>query len=319
MMKKVLTILICMAVLVSLLACNAQTPQTSAESASQSAPVAAEKKTIGLSLLTREHVYYNTLEEALLKRAEEFGYELIVQDSKQDSNLQTNQVQDFVTQKVDAIILCPVSSAGVGQAIKIAKDANIPVFTTDIRADDATGVISHIGIDNYAGGKLAAEYSNTVLGGKGEVAIIGYDEVSSCVDRSNGFIDGLKDFPGLKLVDNQNCSGNAEKGANIMQNMNLSHPDLKLAFCNGDPWALSATQIINTTKKDIKVIGFDGSPQGVEEIKKNGPFIATVWDSPAQMGTMTIDVIKDYFDGKKVEALVSYPPRMLDKDNLPSE
>lgn len=313
-MKKGFAVLLCFAMIFSAAACTKSSPDPNV--GAQTPDSGSAKKTIGLSLLTREHTYYNAIEEAAIARCAELGFTLIVQDSKQDSNLQTNQVQDFITQKVDAIILCPVSSAGIGTAIKMAQQANIPVFTMDVRADDSEGVIAHIGIDNYDGGKLAADYANTVLGGEGEVAIIGYDEVNSCVDRSDGFIDGLEAYPGLKLVSNQNCSGNSEKGANIMQNMILSYPDLKLVFCNGDPWALSALQSITTAKKDIKVIGFDGSEQAIEEIKKGGNLIATVWDNPTQMSEMTIDVINDHFNGKEIEPLVSYKPFMLDIDTI---
>lgn len=270
---------------------------------------------IGVSLLTREHVYYNKIEEALIEAAPGMNFELIIQDAKSDANLQINQMQDFVTQKVDAIILCPVNSAGVESGVKTALAADIPVFTMDIQTE-GDGIICHVGIDNYEGGKLSAKYANDVLNGEGEVAIIGYDEVSSCADRTRGFIDGLKDYPDIKLVDNQNSSGSAEKSANIMQDMILKHPNLKLVFGVGDPFALGALQSIITANKEIYVIGFDGSDQAIDEIKKDGLFLATVWDDPTQLGKTTLEKVKDYFDGKDVPKIEEYEPRMLDKTNI---
>ena len=270
--------------------------------------------TIGVSLLTREHIYYNKIEEAMIETAKEKGFELIIQDAKSDANQQMNQIQDFITQHVDAIVLCPVNSSGLENGVKMAEDAGIPVFTMDVRTEG--DVVCHVGIDNYEGGLLAADYANSLLDGVGEVALIGYDEVSSCADRSRGFADGLENYPGLKLVDNQNSSGNAEKSANIMQDMILKHPDLKLVFGVGDPFALGALQSITTANKEIFVIGFDGSDEAIDEIKKDGLFKATVWDNPSMLGELCLEKVRDYFDGKEVPEVYEYEPRMLDRDSI---
>lgn len=90
---------------------------------------AAKSKTVsvGVSLLTRQHVFYNSIETALTAEAKAVGYEVIVKDANMDSNLQASQVQDFITQGVAAIILSPTSSAGIAPAVHLAKTHNIPV------------------------------------------------------------------------------------------------------------------------------------------------------------------------------------------------
>ena len=117
-------------------------------------------------------------------------------------------------------------------------------------------------------------------------------------------------------MDNQNSSGNAEKSANIMQDMILKHPDLKLVFGVGDPFALGALQSITTANKEIFVIGFDGSDEAIDEIKKDGLFKATVWDNPSMLGELCLEKVRDYFDGKEVPEVYEYEPRMLDRDSI---
>ena len=274
-----------------------------------------ETLTIGVSLLTREHTYYNAIEEAIIAKAPDYNFELIIQDAKSDANTQFNQMQDFITQSVDAIVMCPVNSSGLENAVALAKEADIPVFTMDVRTEG--DIVNHVGIDNYAGGQLAADYAAELLGGEGEVSVIGYDEVSSCADRTAGFIDQIEEkYPGLSVVDNQNCSGNSEKAANIMQDMILKNPDLKLVFGVGDPFALGAYQSILAANADIMVIGFDGSDEAIDKIREDGLFKATVWDNPTMLGELCLEELDRYFNGEEIPEVYEYAPRMLDITNI---
>ena len=120
----------------------------------------------------------------------------------------------------------------------------------------------------------------------------------------------------MSVVDNQNCSGNAEKAANIMQDMILKNPELKLVFAVGDPFALGALQSINAAQEDILVIGFDGSSEAIDEIRADGLFKATVWDNPTMLGELCLENVAAYFAGEEVPELYEYDPRMLDISNV---
>ena len=121
-------------------------------------------KVIGVALLTRAHVFYRDLEEGLMSEAKKHNYELIITTAEFDLGKQIGQIEDFATRKVDAIIVCPVDSRGIGPGIRRANDAGIPVFTADIAAQEGT-VVSHIASDNVAGGRLAGEYLTKALNG----------------------------------------------------------------------------------------------------------------------------------------------------------
>src|ERR1041385_806540 len=167
-------------------------------------------KTIGVSLLTRAHVFYKDLEGRLQSEASKYGYELIVTAGEFDLGKQSAQIEDFITRKVDAIVLCPVDSRGIGQAVKKANDAGIPVFTADIAAQEGA-VVCHIASDNVAGGRLAGGYLAKILEGKGNVAIIGQPTVTSVLDRVLGFKDAIAKFPDIKIVADVNGEGVRDK------------------------------------------------------------------------------------------------------------
>ncbi|TCL71637.1 monosaccharide ABC transporter substrate-binding protein (CUT2 family) [Hydrogenispora ethanolica] len=280
---------------------------------------AAPKKqvVVGVSLLTREHVFYNNIESALVKKAKELGVKLIVQDASKDSNKQLSQVQDFITQKVNAIILCPTNSAGSKSMVELANKAKIPVFTMDISSDGKT--VAHVATDNYKGGELAAEYvaKKMLPGAKGEVAIVTYSEVESCVNREKGFKDFLtKNYPNIKVVDVQNCSGDQAKAADVTQNMLLKHPNLQVIFGVGDPFAMGALSAIKAANKNVQVIGFDGNPEGINEIKSGGLWKADVAQDPAAIGAKTLEAVMTKLKGKNVPKLIPIAPKIIDKSNL---
>lgn len=273
--------------------------------------------TVGVSLLTRQHVFYNNIEKALDSKAQELGVKLIVQDANQDASKQLSQVQDFITQKVNAIILCPTNSAGSKSMIELASKANIPVVTMDVQSDGTP--VAHVATDNYKGGELAAEYltKNILAGKKGNVAVITYSEIEGCVNREKGFTEWLsKNASGIKVVDVQNYSGDQAKAADVMQNMLQKHADLDAVFCVGDPAAMGALSSIKSANRKVKIIGFDGNPEGIAEIKKTGSlWVADVAQDPGKIGETALQAAVDAVNGKTVQKLYAISPYIIDQSN----
>lgn len=273
--------------------------------------------TVGVSLLNNAHVFYNNIEAAMRADAEQKGYQLIIQDAAGDGNKQLNQVQDFITQKVDAIVICPTNSAGSKSMVELAEAAGIPVFTMDVASDG--DVISHISTDNYRGGELAAEYAveKIFAGAGGQAAVITYAEIEGCVEREKGFTDWLAaNAPEVEVVDIQNYSGDQGKAAEVMQNMLLKHENLDMVFCVGDPAAVGAMSSIDAVGSSVRVIGFDGNPEGIEAILSGGNWVADIAQDPAAIGTTTLDCIQKYLAGETVDKLIPISPKVVDADNL---
>lgn len=320
-MKNFIKTISVLLVILMLVGCGSKPAANQTTTQSQTTAQEQTKKQIvvGVSLLTREHVFYNNIEKALNEKAKELDVKLIIQDAAKDANKQLSQVQDFITQKVDAIILCPTNSAGSKSMVELANKANIPVFTMDISSDGET--VAHIATDNYKGGELAAEYVATKMlpDKKGEVAIVTYSEVESCVNREKGFKEYLeKNFPDIKVVDVQNCSGDQAKAADVTQNMLLKHPNLKVIFGVGDPFAMGALSAVKSANKQVQIIGFDGNPEGINEIKNGGLWVADIAQDPTAIGTKTLEAVMDKLNGKDVPKNIPIAPKVIDKSNLPN-
>lgn len=280
-------------------------------------PAATTKKyTVGVSLLTRTHTFYKLMEEALVDEAAKQGVTLVAVDANMDNATQLNQVQDFITQKVDAIILTPVDSAGIEAGIKLANDAKIPVFTMDTAAQGEGVVVSHVATDNYAGGVLAGEYAAEVLDGKGQVAIIGCAGIESIGQRTKGFQDAVKKFADIEIVTVTDCKCDGAVAASQTQDLLVTYPDLALVFGTGDPFALGALTSITAANKQVYVIGLDGLPEGVAEVKKGGLFLADIAQDPDMIARSTLQNIVKYLNGETVEPLYQISPYVIDKTNV---
>lgn len=275
-----------------------------------------DKVVIGVSLLNSTHVFYNNIQKGLESKAKELGWELIIQDAAADANKQLSQVQDFITQKVNAIIICPTNSAGSKSMVELADEANIPVFTMDIESDGE--VVSHVATDNYTGGKLAAQYmiEKLLTNKKGNAAVITYSEIEACIQREKGFTDYVKkNAPDIKIVDIQNYSGDQQKAADVMQNMLLKYEKIDVVFAVGDPAAIGALSSIEAAGKNTKIIGYDGNPEGIEAIKSGGNWVADVAQHPTAIADKTLEAVKTKLDGGTPEKQIKIAPYIIDKEN----
>ena len=127
---------------------------------------------------------YKDLEASLRTEAATRGLDLIVVACEMDPARQASQIEDFVAQKVSAILVAPCDSSAIVPHLKAAQQAGIPVFSADI-AVNGSAVVSHIASDNVQGGRLAARALAELLNGKGKVLIIDHPEVASV--RSHKF------------------------------------------------------------------------------------------------------------------------------------
>jgi len=270
-------------------------------------------KTIGVTLLTRAHVFYKDLEEGLKNEAAKNGYELILTSGDFDLGKQSSQIEDFITRKVDAIIVSPVDSRGVGPAIRKANKAKIPVFTADIASQEGE-IVCHVASDNVAGGRLAGEYLGKVLNGKGRVAIIGQPTVTSVLDRTQGFKDAIAKFLGITIVADMNAEGVRDKAMQVTSDILQAHPDLDGIFGINDDSALGALDAVQQFKRtNVKIVGYDATPPARDAILKGTPLCADVIQNPKKIGETTIDKIKEYFSGAQVPKVVPVEVGIVDK------
>ena len=155
---------------------------TAAPDAGSGSPAASEK-VIGVSIQNREAQFYQDMEGGMKSEAAKYGYTVVVVDASRDNSKQQSQVEDFISQKVAAIVLTPYDSQAIGSAIVEANKAGIPVFTADIANASKEGkVVSHIASDNVQGGAQAGKLICAAVK-SGSVAIVDEPEVTSVQDR----------------------------------------------------------------------------------------------------------------------------------------
>jgi len=279
-----------------------------------------KKATIGVSLLTMTNPFFRELGDAMKDEAAKRQMEVILTAGEFDPAKQHHQVSDFITRRVDAIVLSPCDSKSIGTAIAEANKAGIPVFTVDIAAlASGAKVVSHVATDNFGGGKMAATAMIEALGGSGKVAILDHPEVESVILRVKGFESELaaqnkEGSAGIQVVAKLPGGGAKDKSFKATEDVMQAHPDLKGIFASNDPAALGAVAALEKAGKggQVKIVGFDGMPEGKQAIKA-GKIYADPIQFPDRLGRESVQGIVKYLAGDDVPPTVLIPTALYRK------
>ena len=289
----------------ALVACSHGTSQT-ASSPSARAPQGAQK-TIGVSIQNREAQFYQDMESGMRSEAEKYGYALIVVDASRDNAKQQSQVEDFISKRVDAIVLTPYDSQAIGSAIAEANNAGIPVFTADIASASREGrVLAHIASDNVQGGYQAGKLICQAVGKSGGIAIVDEPEVTSVQDRVKGFKEAIAQLcPNVTIVADVDSGGTRDKASSDTGDILQAHREMKGIFGINDDSALGALAAVKAAGLNgkIAIVGYDATSEARAAIAR-GDMYGDAIQYPAKIGSTTIDVIHDYFAGKKPPPVV---------------
>jgi ribose transport system substrate-binding protein len=276
-------------------------------------------KTIGVSLLTKEHVFYRDLEKAMRESAAKHDFSLIINSGDWDLAKHQAQIENYIVQKVDAIVVCPCDSKGIGPAIQKANAAGIPVFTADIRAEGGD-IVSQIVSDNVAGGRAAAVYMAKLLNGKGEVAIIDQPIIQSTIDRVRGFLEEIAQHPGIKVVARPSGDGVRDKAMKAAEDLLQGFPHLAGIFGINDDSALGALAAVEAARRnEIVIVGFDGIPEARQAILRGSALKADVVQYPSEIGRITIETIAAHLSGKTVPRDIPVKIGIVDAGNAKDE
>ena len=278
-------------------------------------------KVIGAAMLTQTHVFYQDMVAAMQKEAEAQGLKLDVRYAEFDSRKQNDQIDIFITQGVDAIIIAPNDSSGVGPVIAEAKRKNIPVFTADIAAKNAD-VVCHVASDNEAAGRLVGEYLAKAIGGKGKVAVIDHPSVTSVQERTRGFDAVMAQYPDIEIVQRLPGEGQRDKAMRVCQDLLQAQPDLSGIFGINDDSALGALAAVEAAglQDKIVIVGVDGTPEARETILAGKALKADAAQFPEKIGQQTISIVADYLlRGVTPPPVVPVEVALLDQQSLQAE
>jgi ribose transport system substrate-binding protein len=277
------------------------------------------KKLIGVSVLTLTHPFFIEITNAFKAEAARHGYDILLVSGEFDIAKQDKQVKDFLVKRVDAIVLCPCDSKAIGPVIQDANAAGVPVFTVDIAClAPAARVVTHVATDNYDGGKQAALALIEAVGpAGGKIAIIDHKTVESCQLRVKGFkeviaMHNLKPGVGkIEIVAELPGGGAKDQAYKAAEDLLQAHADLTAIFGINDPTALGARAALEKAghAERVKVIGFDGQPEGKLAIK-DGKIYADPIQFPGKIGHEAALVIARYFEGEEVPPEILIPAQL---------
>lgn len=277
---------------------------------------AAGSPKVVLSLSTLNNPFFVELRDGAQDAAKAANIQLEVVDAQNDSATQANQLANAQTSGAKAVIVNPVDSDAAASSVASLAKASIPVVAVDRTVNGAT-LTSLVASDNVAGGKQAAAELASALGNKGTVIVLqGVAGTSASRDRGAGFTEGMKAFPGIKIVAQQTANFDRTAALDVTTNLLQAHPGVTGVFAENDEMALGAIQALGAKAgKEVKVVGFDGTTDGLAAITA-GSMVASIAQQPAKLGQTAVEQIARILKGEKVESTVPVSVVPVNKKNV---
>lgn len=286
--------------------------------------VAAKTYKIGYACMTLQFTWMTFAYQAILDEAAKYpDIKLVVNNAEGDGPRQVAIMEDFITQKFDAILVNPLNVNILNPVLEHAKAAGIPVATFDRRAVGAP-FLFHVGADDTFGERLAVEYIAAKLNGTGNIiSILGQSGSSPAINRETGLKAELAHYPGLKIVYEQSGQFARDQGLRVMEDaITATHGNFDAVICANDDSALGAIQAmkdagIDPTKKIV--IGYDGVPDGLRAVQA-GELAASI-QYPVAMARTAMHQLCEYVLHGTMPAKTDFDimPWLLVKANLASE
>ncbi|MBT1265421.1 MULTISPECIES: ABC transporter substrate-binding protein [Pseudomonas] len=281
---------------------------------------ARELKAIGISMGSLGNPYFVTLADGATARAKELNPAVKVTSVSADYDLskQFSQIDNFISSKVDLILLNAVDPSAMASAIKKARDAGIVVVAVDV---DAKGVNATVQTDNVEAGKLACQFIVDKLSGKGNVIIQNGPQVTAVTDRVKGCKAALASAPEIKVLsDDQDGKGSREGGLNVMQGYLTRFQKIDGLFAINDPQAIGSDLAAKQLKRSgIIITSVDGAPDIENALKTDTLIQASASQDPWAMAQTAVNVGNDILNDKQpAEAVTLLAPKLITRDNVGS-
>ncbi len=309
------------AVLLALLACEPKQTSAPSSEAENKAGRPEKRKTIAVIPKGTTHEFWKSVHAGAVKAGEELGAEIIWKGPvrEDDRDEQIKVVENFLSRGVDGIVLAPLDDRALVPVLNDAKARNIPVLIID-SAVQWDGYVSFVATDNEKAGGLAATRVGSLLGGKGEVLVLRYQEGSaSTMARETGFLTTLaKDFPGIKVVSSSQYGGaTTESAYAASENLLSSYKGVQGIFCPNESTTFGMLRALEAADRAGKVrfVGFDASAKLIEGLTK-GKIDGLVVQNPFRMGELGVKSILAQAHGTKVDKRIDTGASMVTRENM---
>ncbi|WP_339101688.1 sugar ABC transporter substrate-binding protein [Pseudomonas sp. G166] len=278
---------------------------------------------IGVSMSQFDDTWLTYLRESMDKKAKSFpdGVTLQFEDARSDVVKQLSQVESFISQKVDALIVNPVDTAATQRITKAAVAAGIPLVYVNRRPDDPKlpeGVVT-VASDDLEAGRMQMQYLADKMGGKGDIVILLGDLANnSTTNRTKGVKEVLAKYPGIKIEQEQTGTWSRDKGMTLVNDWLTQGRDFQAVVSNNDEMAIGAAMALKqagTKKGSVLIAGVDGTPDGLNAIKKGDMAVSVFQDAKGQADG-SIDTAVKMVKKQPVEQAVWVPYRLITPENV---
>jgi inositol transport system substrate-binding protein len=275
---------------------------------------------VGVVILDLQDPDLAVMAEAMEAEAETQGVTLKVTDSKKDVATELNQIEDLITQQVDAIILQPLDGEASQVAANRVIEAGIPLFILSTEFAEGADVAyeSYIGVDDTLAGEMQAEYLNEVLPEGGPIVVAAGQYGASWTDRRlTGFQNKIND--NFEVVAEFQAKGSRDEAKRNMEDtlQRFGPGEIIAVVANNDEMAIGAASAIadaGRTDEFEAVVGVDGTVPAVEAILA-GDMSATVRQESAAQGAKAVDVVALFLEGETVDDRYTLPFTLITEEN----
>ena len=303
-MKRIITLL----AVATLCGCGQQQPP---------GPNGEKPIVIGVTLLNLSNEFIVTLNQAMAAKAKELGVKLIVNDAERSADRQNQQVESFIAQKVDAIILNPCEVEASSPAVEKALAAGIPIV--NVNSETKSVPTAFVGSHDEESAQIAMEYIAKRLNGQGNVVMMqGFMGQAAQIKREQGARDILAKQPGLKLLTDQTAEWDRAKAMSLMENWIQSYgAKISAVFAQNDEMGMGALLALEQAKLKDKVIvvSVDAIADALQAVKA-GRLDATVFQDASGQGATAVETAVKIIKKQPYEKQVFIPFQLVTKDNV---
>ena len=287
---------------------------------------AAEKVKIGVAMALFDDVWLTLVRDAMTKWAKSHpDVELTIVDAANDTAKQTGQVENFLAQGMNAVVILPVDTAATGPMTKSVVKAGKPLVYVNRKPSNLPKGVVYCGSNSIEAGIMNMEELGKAMGGKGNVVILmGELSNEAAIGRTDGIKKVVKEkFPDIKIVREQSGNWKREQGKTIMENWLASGQEINGVASNNDEMALGSLQAIKAAGKlgKVPVGGTDGSHDALESMDKN-ELNNTVFQDPVGQGEEAVNaaylLVKKESNPKVVDGNIWIPYQKITKENYKS-
>jgi ribose transport system substrate-binding protein len=270
------------------------------------------------------HEFWKSVHAGAIKAARELDVDIVWKGPLREDDLKTqiDLVQSFTAQRVAAIALAPLNGRALVASVDAATAAGVPVVVFDSALSGGKPV-SFVATDNRAAGKLAGERMGKLLGGKGKVLVLRYQEGSASTrEREEGFLEAVRAQPGLEVVsDNQYGGATTETAFSASESVLLAKSagsgGVDGVFTPNESTTFGMLLALEKAKLagKLKFIGFDSAEKLVKAVEA-GSIHGLVLQNPFKMGELAVRAAVDHLRGKPVEPRTDTGSKLIDQENL---